>query len=141
MPPPLGADFYSVGICAMLCIFKQTVPLSMWLWNLHPVTGRCYWYLTAYFGMYVLLPFVTQTLKNMPLKPLMVIGLMLFFFYSCLVMLNGELFGIESGYSTIWLLVCFIWGAILRRAQDAGKMKLSDRILLKWSWLAFFVFL
>ena len=126
----LQVMFYTVGICVVFRIIEQTVPRSMWLQNLHPVTGRCYWYLTAYFGMYVLLPFVIPVLKSMPLKTLMMTGGMLFVFYSCLAMLNGGLFGIEAGYSTIWLLVCFIWGAVIRRAQDASQFQLSSWILL-----------
>ena len=133
--------FYAVGICIVFRLAGLTVPRSMWIWNFHPVTARCYWYLTAYFGMYVLLPFVLPTLKNMPLKSLMVTGGMLFFFYSCLAMLNGRLFGIESGYSTIWLLVCFIWGAAIRRAQDAGQFQLSSWILLLCLALILIVFM
>ena len=122
--------FYTVGICVVFRVIGQTVPQSIWRVNLHPVTARCYWYLTAYFGMYVLLPFVIPALKIMPTKSLMALSVILFIFYSCLAMLNGRLFGIDAGYSTVWLLVCFIWGTALRRAQDSGQFQPSSWILL-----------
>ena len=121
--------FYTVGICIAFTLLGLKVSKALWIQNLHPITGGCYWYMTAYFGMFPFLPFINPALKELPLKTLAVGGAMLFVFFSIIPLMNGNLFVIKNGYSTIWLLVCYVFGAVFRCASDEGKLSLPEWIL------------
>ena len=85
-----------------------------------PISQNCWWYMTAYFGRYPLLPFVNRALNNMSKKELLVGGYSLLSIFCLLPLLahNAKLFQLEFGYSVIWLLVCYILGAMLFIMQD-----------------------
>ncbi len=132
--------FYTVGICVAFALLGLKVPKALWMQNLHPVTGGCYWYMTAYFGMFPFLPFINPALKGLPLKTLVVAAAVLFVFFSILPLMNGNLFVIKYGYSPIWLLVCYVFGAVFRRASDDGKLSLPKcflPLMLVLIWMVF----
>ena len=85
-----------------------------------PVTQNIWWYMTAYFGMYAFLPFVNKSLQNISKRELLSGGVLLLIVFSvipCMVR-NRCLFQLEQGYSVVWLLVCYCFGAILFSLKD-----------------------
>ncbi|MBE6380474.1 MAG: acyltransferase [Lentisphaerae bacterium] len=89
-----------------------------------PLNG--WWYISAYIGVLALLPLVNRGLKGLTGRELGKISLLLTVIFSLLPLhiLYTDSLGVASGYSTIWLLVCFILGTALRENQAVfSRMK------------------
>ena len=103
-----------------------------WLNVLLPVTTGQYWYLTAYTGLFVLIPLLNFVLRNMPKKELTLTlcGILLLF---CVLPISPltDAFYLHDGYSVLWLAVMYLLGGYL------GKYNLLSRIS-PGLWLAVF---
>lgn len=80
-----------------------------------PVSKGQYWYVTAYFGLYVLTPMLNAAAQNMKkgtyLKMLLT-GIVLF-----VIMppeLSSDLFYTHAGYSMLWLMFMYLTGAYFK---------------------------
>ena len=104
-----------------------------WLNALLPVTTGQYWYLTAYVGLFVLMPILNFAIANMPKKDLMLTlsGILLLF---CILPISPltDAFYLHDGYSVLWLAVVYLLGGYL------GKYELLDR-LSPGKWLLVFL--
>jgi hypothetical protein len=76
-----------------------------------------YWYINAYFALMMLMPVLNRGLAACSDKSLLVLSASLFVFTSVF-----PAFGLESaelsvagGYSAVWLVVCYIYGCVIRR--------------------------
>lgn len=86
---------------------------------LSPATSANWWYIGAYFGLLALLPLLSGGIARCggePLRRGTVVTFLLFSVMPTLLLEEGFL-GTAWGYSTIWLVLCFIWGAALKRAM------------------------
>ena len=104
-----------------------------WLNALLPVTTGQYWYLTAYVGLFVLMPILNFAIANMPKKELILTlsGILLLF---CILPISPltDAFYLHDGYSVLWLAVVYLLGGCL------GKYRLLDR-LSPGKWLLVFL--
>ncbi len=104
-----------------------------WLNALLPVTTGQYWYLTAYVGLFVLMPILNFAIANMPKKELTwtLSGILVLF---CILPISPltDAFYLHDGYSVLWLAVVYLLGGYL------GKYELLDR-LSPGKWLLIFV--
>ena len=83
---------------------------------LFPIRYEAYWFVTAYFGMYLLSPFLAQFARSMTQKEylkFLCITTLLFSFYS-FFRPESDPFKVQGGYSTFWLIVIFFWGGYIR---------------------------
>lgn len=76
-----------------------------------PVSTAQYWYITAYFGLYLIMPILNFAIENMPEKYLRynIIAIFLMFSVNPLV-LKYDAFKTHMGFSTIWLVLLYIFG-------------------------------
>ena len=56
--------FYSVIITTLSQIVYHSVSVKYLIKSLIPVSSGYYWYFTAYFGMYLLLPYINEFLQR-----------------------------------------------------------------------------
>lgn len=91
-----------------------------WSWesfkiNLCPPFGN-WWYISAYFGFLLFLPVLNNFISSAKPAAMLRISLLLFLFFSILpiMMESGGSMGLGEGYSALWLIVCYIWGAALK---------------------------
>ena len=134
--------FYALGI-SLLVYFSGLPMQSMLKQNLRPITNSCYWYLSAYFGMYILLPLLNPGLQSIKMGSLYYILIVIMFLYSILSLLNGEIFGLGYGYTTLWLLICYIYGAAIRRIKEESSLVLSKKaigVIFAILWGAFVIY-
>ncbi len=80
-----------------------------------------WWYISAYMGLMLLLPLILKVLNVYDSYELLKISIVLFICYSVLpfVSRTSGALSLTDGYSTIWLLICFIFGAFLKRNIDS----------------------
>lgn len=89
------------------------VPAGAWVIECaFPVCNVKYWYLDAFLGMQLFLPFVNAGIEKMGSKGTGLMAAALLAAFSLLGFAGG--LGAAGGYSTIWLLVMWITGAAIR---------------------------
>ena len=112
-----------------------------WLNALLPVTTGQYWYLTAYAGLFVLIPILNFTIQNMPKKELTITISSIFILF-CILPISPltDAFYLHDGYSVLWLAVMYLLGGYfgkypLLSRLSAGKwlMVFAGSVLLAWA--------
>ena len=109
--------FYSVSIHYYYLKFKSGAKVFGELYEeCFPVIYNRYWYFSSYFGMFIFLPAVNKGLQYLskPEFKLLVISIFFIFaFWFNFISNNIDVFFINRGYSTIWLLCLYIFGVYI----------------------------
>lgn len=124
------AIFWSglVGVALYLCgeIGKTDLVISFF-----PVSSGSYWYLNAYFLMLPIIAFVNAGLSRTSGHDIALLAILL-----CLMGSLSSFSGwgngmcVESGYSTIWLLILYIVGAAIKKNESSIQIFYSRRKIL-----------
>ena len=112
----------------VIALFGEIIrPHSMdgfWIRYIFPLTQKCFWYFTAYVGVYAFSPLINRGIRALnarQCKAMVWCMLLLFSLGTFLGYLNqGDPWGIGAGYNVLWLLVLYVIGACIRRS-DFGK--------------------
>lgn len=87
-----------------------------------PITGNLYWYYTAYVGMFVVSPLLNAAIRYTPKRTLRVVLLAMFAAFSVYTAVCDS-FKILEGYSTIWLILLYVMGGILKKCEIGRKLR------------------
>ena len=82
--------------------------------NFFPVIFEHYWYFTKYFGMYLFLPVINKGIAYLTKSELRNAFMCLIFIYIIekdIMNPRRDPFTFCKGYSSVWLLICFLMGA------------------------------
>lgn len=113
----LQVAFYTVGITVLFAFFApDTVSEIQWIRAFFPFTTSQYWYITAYAGMFLFLPFLNLILEHS--SKVQVIGFLLAagVMFSVLPrVLMEEPYELSNGYSMIWLIILYLLGGWIRK--------------------------
>ena len=116
----------AVSFCLVITACFSPADWKTWLNALLPVTTGQYWYLTAYVGLFVLMPLLSSAVRNMPKRELSVTlcGILLLF---CILPISPltDAFYLHDGYSALWLAVVYLLGGYL------GKYGILSRLSAK----------
>lgn len=92
-----------------------------------PFTNGQYWFLSAYFVMYLLSPVLNFFIKAMSKRQHLLVCIGLFLLFSVWVEiyphLNLNIFNLGNGYSFHWFLVLYFFASYLRLHADSKKWK------------------
>lgn len=107
---------------------QETFAFSSFLISVFfPFTSEQYWFLSAYFLMYLLSPVLNFFIKKMSKRQHLIVCLGLFLLFSVWVEiyphLNLNIFNFGNGYSFHWFLVLYFFAAYLRLHADPKKWK------------------
>lgn len=110
--------FYSVGL-ALLFFFISPGNVS---WkelagSFFPVSTYSYWFFSIYLGFTCMVPFLAKTSMALSRKDYRVFLLVLIIFcctFSLMVPL-GNTMGAAKGYSLLWFIALYFWGAYFKR--------------------------
>ena len=120
----LRTFFYTFIITALFAVFlPEKVGKTEWLGAFFPVYTNQYWYISSYYGLLVLIPFLNlglNTLSNGQIKKLSMLLIAAFSVFPTLF--PYDVMNTASGFSVMWLIVMYILGVYLRRR---GKPKSS----------------
>ncbi len=87
-----------------------------------PITSDLYWYYTAYVGLFLVMPLLNAGLRHTPKRTLRVVFAAMFAafsIYTCVV----DRFKLEAGYTTIWLILLYIMGGILKKCEIGRALR------------------
>ena len=112
----LRVAFYTLGITAVFaCLMPGSVNGDRVLRAFFPVLFRQYWYVTAYFGMCLFIPFFNLLLNRLSKGQLRLLVLSIVLVFSVLPTLRQkDVFLTDNGYSVLWLSCLYLLGGILR---------------------------
>lgn len=125
----LNIWFETVFYCLLISIvFKFIIPNNdiNIMKALLPISSNTYWYITAYFGLFIISPFLINSIKkysNNYAKKLFVI---IYLFFSII----GTIFNLVSGYTILWLVILFIIGMIINKCNLFKNIKIWKMIII-----------
>lgn len=139
----LHGFFYSVLLTVPFLIFK---PETRSLWTLVsavlPIFRGQWWYLTAYAFLFLLMPMLNFVVRNVPKKQFRAVLTVVFaavFVSNVLSSFNAADFGLDDGYSALWLALLYLLGGYIREYDpfsDVSSKKLvllyAGAVLLTW---------
>ncbi len=113
----LRVMIYSVAITiAIAIIFPGTVGAKDLLLSFIPVVTGKYWFFTAYFGLFLIMPALNYLVEKMPHKRMRVLLFLIVIFLSVIpTFRQNDIFGTLNGYSMMWFIVLYIVGAYLKK--------------------------
>ena len=78
------------------------------------------WYIRAYLGLLLLLPIISGIVSRFSARDLTVYSFFSFVLVSVLSVrgINRDFMVLAGGYSTLWLIICFTWGQVLKRFSE-----------------------
>jgi surface polysaccharide O-acyltransferase-like enzyme len=113
--------FYSTGLTYFINKFKPQFHTRKLIYvDFFPIVYEAYWYFTQYFGMYLFLPVINKGIQSLNKIELRTVFMSLIFVFVVLrdyMNPKKDPFRMTNGYSSKWLLICFLAGAYL------GKFK------------------
>lgn len=81
-----------------------------------PVVTVQYWYFTAFFGLYLLMPYLDRMLAGLDRQQSRDLMMILAVLFSVLPLFSQkDLFDLHSGYSLLWLVALYLLGACIKR--------------------------
>lgn len=129
---------YSIIITGIVFIF---VPESRNGTNLlaafAPIICRQWWYVSSYFGLFILMPFLNAGIDRLSKKSYEIILaaiLIIVCVLDCIIPIDP--FNLNSGYSAIWLIMVYLFGAYIKKHDVASKITAHKSLLLYFLMIA-----
>lgn len=124
------AFFYSAILTLVLTLigYDSVLTLKEYIKCIMPVTFKSFWYFTAYFGLFFSMPILNGFIFSMDRRDSKITIATIFILFSVMGTL-GDPFISNGGYSTIWLMVLYILGALARRLRILEKTKSLSLVL------------
>ena len=128
----LQTVFYTLSAVAFfLLVMPQAVKKLMIVYAVIPITSNQYWYISAYFGVLVLMPLLNNILSFTEKKTLRNCLLLVLLLFCIFPILTGkDPYSLMGGYSAIWLCIMYLAGGYVH------KYNIMEKIRGKWAWLA-----
>ena len=125
--------FYSVLITVFMnfTLMHGTVPKEEWIYSLFPIVSCKNWYITSYFEMMCLIPFLTLAIEKIDkslfkkiLTGIFLIYILLPVILKFLLKMNVSIdpLTFSQGYSSSWLCILYLFGAYIRKYVDYKKI-------------------
>lgn len=102
--------------------FQGSLTLKDLLYPCLPVLTVQYWYFTAYFGLYLLMPYLDRMLAGLDRRQTGRLTLLLAGLFSVLPLFSTEdLFTANGGYTLLWLVVLYLLGACVKKCEPIPR--------------------
>ena len=109
--------FYSVLISAIFFVFlPETRSKTNLLIAVLPIVGKQWWYISSYFALLFFMPFLNAAANHLSqqiYKKCLIMVLIGICCIDCVIPIDA--FILSEGYSTIWLMIVYLFGAYIRK--------------------------
>lgn len=125
----LQVVFYTILITALFFVLNpDSVGIKEIVTAVLPVTRYTYWYFTAYFGLFILMPILNAGINALSEKQAYITVLLLVAVFSIYKTFSSvaapvDLFNMNGGYAVIWLCVLYIVGGCIGKYDMLKKIK------------------
>lgn len=123
--------FYSIILQFVVHYFVPACPLSKSM-MLFPLLYNRYWYFTAYFGLFFVIPLLNYILKNFSKQQmlLVVIGIICIASVGVGVLAREkDIWGLHDGYSFLWLVCLYLIGGYISLYGWHWPYRLSNGVI------------
>ncbi|UXC68812.1 acyltransferase [Limosilactobacillus vaginalis] len=119
--------FFSWGIMLFFLLFlPQYLNHFQELASIFPTLSKQYWYFNAYLLLFILMPIINNGIKKLNKSQFSKLCLLLFIITSCIGgIFYQDSFALNNGFSGIWLIIMYIFGAYLKQYGLKIKPNLS----------------
>lgn len=122
--------FYSVGLSAiMISIYREFFSAQNIVYALTPIISKQYWYMTAYFLMYLFIPMMNKFAEAADKKSFTAVIAVILLLTTGSFIIGKDGFKFSEGYSPIWLMVMYLVGAYMKKFGVGAKMKWYSALL------------
>ncbi len=123
--------FYSVGITVLFFFFCPEASISKTdiLISAFPLITKRYWYISSYFGMYILIPVLNVALLNVKRQTMEIVFMGMVFAFGGFS-LKFDPFNIGGGCSVMWLCLLYLLGGYFRKYDVVSKIRGAKAWLL-----------
>lgn len=94
-----------------------------------PVISSSYWYFSAYTGLFVLMPILNAGIRNSSKETLRYVFIAMILTFATISMMLKYV-GVGSGYTTFWLVLLYIFGAIIKKCEIGKRIPSIVSIIL-----------
>lgn len=123
--------FYSVGLSAiMIAVYDEFFSAQNVVYALTPIISKQYWYMTAYFLMYLFIPMMNRFAEAADKKSFTAVIAVILVLTTGSFLIGEDGFKFSEGYSPIWLMVMYLLGAYMKKFGVGAKMKWYSALLL-----------
>ncbi len=103
--------------------FGMALPASIWGNVLLPVTFKTYWYFSAYFGLFLLIPFINRALGGLSAKQDRTLAGVLLVITLICTFSPTDPFAMDNGYGLLWMILLYAAGALIRKYEKEINLK------------------
>ena len=117
---------YSVVITVLFYIFSPDLigGKKGLIFALFPILTKTYWYITDYIPLALLQPYINKWLKFLTNEQLQKLCFVFIAVISVVPSVTRrDLFAVNAGYSFVWLVMCYFFGAYIKRVDFFAKIK------------------
>lgn len=108
--------FYSIGITLLFVfLMPDKVDTRMWFNGVFPVMRKEYWYITAYVGLFVLMPLLNIAIHKMSKRQMRAVLCSTLVLFSVLpTIFRNDYFGLNGGNIVWWLVILYLLGGYIK---------------------------
>ncbi len=120
----LQVFLYSVLFSVIFKFFVPSIRVGNgeFLFSFFPVISKQYWYFTSYFALFFLIPFLNKIVNDISKRTHFALIIGIFILFSAIMpfanYMGGDIFNLNDGYSTMWLIALYIIGAYIKLYFD-----------------------
>ncbi len=104
-------------------VMPGTVGLKDFLVAVLPVTFSKYWYFTAYFALFLFMPFLNFLLNRFSNRGMGLLLLAITVLFTGLSTIREDVFNLDNGYSVVWLVLLYLIGGYIKKNNLLGKVQ------------------
>lgn len=132
--------FYSVCAAVLFFMFQPGEhTIREMITSLFPISTQAYWFITQYFGLVCLAPFLSKVVFALAKKQY-VIFLLILVLVCCTFSAGfplGDAMGARKGFTLLWFIALFFFGGYIRRFDPSDDSKAALVIFIASSILVF----
>lgn len=128
----LQVVFYTVGITVLFYFIKpEWVDFERIKMAVFPVMTYQYWYFSAYFGLFFLMPILNTAVENLKKRQIECVLISVVFLFCVLRMgFERDVFSTGDGYSLLWLGVLYLLGAYFKKYQSLKRFSAKVWVMI-----------
>ena len=124
--------FHGLVITLLIALaFPGEIEPWNWFQALLPISTNEFWYFTAYCGLFVFMPLLVSGMRAITKKQATVLILTVIGAFSVLPTLSSvDMFGLQGGFSVLWIMAMFVLGMYLKKFYSSQKIKKRKLIFI-----------
>lgn len=123
--------FYSLLITVLIFfLMPETGSIRALVNSLFPILGNQWWYISSYFALFFFIPLLNKAIENLSQRTFKRLLIVILIGICCLdCVFPSDPFLLNSGYSAVWLMLVYLFGAYIKKYDLAGKITASKSLL------------